>query len=98
MTALEAFRASLRAPTPPDGASLVLQALWWDAAGDWARAHECAQAQNDRGGAAVHAYLHRKEPDLANARYWYSIAGREVPTVALESEWNALVREFITSR
>lgn len=77
----------------PDGLSLAAQALWWDAAGDWNRAHDCAQAQDDALGAAVHAYLHRKEGDLANARYWYARAGRDVFPGTLGEEWAALSDE-----
>ncbi len=80
---------------PPAGVSLPLQALWWDAKGDWDRAHECAQADNGAAGAAVHAYLHRKEPDPANARYWYNRAGRTVAVGGLEAEWEALVMELL---
>ena len=89
------FRASLTAEAPPAAASLPLQALWWDAKGDWAQAHECAQADHGAAGAAVHAYLHRKEPDLSNARYWYNRAGRPPATFTLEQEWTALVAEFL---
>jgi hypothetical protein len=87
---LAAFRRSLDHPEPPLGLSLAAQALWWDARGDWQRAHECAQEQDDAAGAAVHAYLHRKEGDLGNAAYWYRRAGRPVATGTLEAEWEAL--------
>ncbi len=90
MSDLAAFRA---APAPPEGASGALAALWWDARGDWARAHEAAQADSSRAGSAVHAYLHRKEPDPDNARYWYARAGRPEATGPLAEEWAALVRE-----
>jgi len=86
-----AFRQTLVAPVPPDGLSQALQALWWDARGDWDRAHKCAMKQADADGCAVHAYLHRKEGDLSNAGGWYARAGREVATGALEAEWQALV-------
>jgi hypothetical protein len=76
---LAAFRASAAAAAPPAGASLPLQALWWDAKGDWDKAH----------------YLHRKEPDLANARYWYHRAGRPPATGPLEQEWDALAIESL---
>jgi hypothetical protein len=92
---LTAFRTSLVGSAPPGGVSLPLQALWWDAKGDWDKAHECAQADPGRAGDAVHAYLHRKEPDLANARYWYNRAGRTPATGSLDQEWDALVAEFL---
>jgi hypothetical protein len=74
---------------------LVLQALWWDAKGDWDKAHACAQADEGASGAAVHAYLHRKEPDLANAGYWYRRAGRSPAAGSLDQEWEALAAEFL---
>lgn len=68
---------------------LALQALWQDAQGNWDRAHELAQEARDRDGDWVHAYLHRKEGDEANAGYWYSRAGQRKPgkDVSLEEEW-----------
>lgn len=91
---LARFRGSL-AQAEPDPALLpALRALWWDAKGDWARAHECAQADPSAAGAAVHAYLHRKEPDPANARYWYGRAGRPVASGQPAAEWAALVAEL----
>lgn len=92
---LSSFRASTLNDAPAASMSLPLQALWWDAKGDWSKAHECAQADHGSDGAAVHAYLHRKEPDLANARYWYNRANRTPATGTLEAEWDALVREFL---
>jgi hypothetical protein len=81
--ALAAFRAS---PTPPQ-ASPALAALWFDARGDWNRAHELAQADEGGQGDWVHAYLHRKEGDAWNAGYWYRRAGKPVCQAALEDEW-----------
>lgn len=89
------FAASLGGAAPPPGLSLALQGLWWDGKGDWGRAHGCAQDQDDRIGAAVHAYLHRKEGDLSNAGYWYARAGRSMPKGTLEAEWRALVAELL---
>lgn len=71
---------------PPEDYSLAQQALWWDAKGDWSRAHECAQACDDADGAWVHAYLHRVEGDLANAGYWYRRANRPIGAGDLAQE------------
>lgn len=92
---LAQFRASVAQPEPPPGLSLALQTLWWDAKGDWKKAHECAQADEGQTGSIVHAYLHRKEPDLANARYWYNRAGRAPATGSLDDEWTALAQELL---
>jgi hypothetical protein len=80
---------------PPSGLDAPLQALWLDARGDWARAHELAQVAGGRDGAWVHAYLHRKEGDEANASYWYGRAGRPAATGELAAEWRAIARELL---
>ena len=87
------FRASLAEAAPPAGISLALAGLWWDKRGDWARAHRCVQELGDQDAAAVHAYLHRKEGDLANAGHWYAKAGRTMPAGTLAAEWDDLVAE-----
>lgn len=92
---LDAFRAALADAQPPPGLTSALQGLWWDAKGDWDRAHRCVQEQEDADGAAVHAYLHRKEGDLANARYWYARAGRAPAGGDLQAEWQRLVEELL---
>ncbi len=92
----QAFHASLQAAAPP-ALDPALAALWWDAKGAWDRAHECAQNDPTPAGAAVHAYLHRKEGDLSNARYWYRRAGREPATETLHAEWESLARQLLES-
>jgi len=46
--------------------------------GEWEAAHQIAQDDTSAEGAWVHAWLHRIEGDLDNARYWYRRAQREV--------------------
>jgi hypothetical protein len=75
-------------PEPPADAPRA--ALWWAARNEWVRAHEVAQADHGRDAAWVHAYLHRVEGDLPNARYWYGRAGRPVETGPLDKEWMAI--------
>jgi hypothetical protein len=91
----QAFKDSLSGKSPPLGLTLALQALWHDAKGDWDAAHEHAQEQEDREGAWVHAYLHRKEGDAANAAYWYRRAERPVAVQSLEEEWEAIVHALL---
>jgi hypothetical protein len=92
---LQAFRKSVGEAQPPEGLSLALQALWWDAKGDWDKAHHCAQEHEDDAGNLVHAYLHRKEGDLSNAGYWYRRARAEPATVGLDEEWQELAETFL---
>ena len=93
---LTQFSATVAEGAPPEGMSLALQTLWWDAKGDWNRAHQCAQQDEGTTGSIVHAYLHRKEGDMRNAGGWYSRAGREPATVPLEEEWRSLADEMLT--
>jgi len=88
---LDDFTASLADPKPRAGFSAPLLALWWDAKGDWIRAHALVDELETKDGMAVHAYLHRKEGNATNADYWYARAGREFYRPALEAEWSALV-------
>ena len=43
----------------------------------------------------VHAYLHRVEADLSNARYWYGRAGKPVATGTLPAEWRAITSALL---
>ena len=83
---LAEFKATLSTTTPPAVPALLV-ALWHDARGDWEQAHRVAQEIDDRHGAWVHAYLHRKEGDLGNAAYWYGRADQPAATDALDAEW-----------
>jgi hypothetical protein len=87
---LEEFQLSLKQSTPPSNLSLALQSLWFDAKGDWEKAHELAQKDGGPSGDWTHAYLHRKEGDASNARYWYTRAGKPVYSGSLEEEWAAI--------
>jgi hypothetical protein len=89
------FRDSLSKSAPPDDLGNLLRALWHDAKGDWSRAHEIVQDEAGRDAAWVHAYLHRKEGDLANAGYWYQRAGKPVWKKPLEEEWEALAAALL---
>lgn len=93
---LEEFRASLtQQEDPPPTLPPPLAALWWDAKGNWKRAHGLVDALETPDGMAVHAYLHRKEGVTWNADYWYSRAGRQFHRPTLEAEWEALVEGLL---
>ena len=89
------FDRSLENDEPPAGISQLLEALWWDAKGDWSRAHETAQAIESNDAAWVHAYLHRKEGSAGNAGYWYGQAGKPHCETAIEVEWVQIVQRLL---
>lgn len=80
---------------PASGLPLYIQALWWDAKGNWDKAHSLIDALGDKNSCLVHAYLHRKEGDIWNADYWYKRAGAKRPAVNLQEEWKAIAAELI---
>jgi hypothetical protein len=89
------FQDSVKAGAPPDALSPPLLALWHDRCGDWDRAHAAAQEDDSLSGAWVHAYLHRKEGDIGNARYWYRRANQPDGKGSLDDEWTAIVRALL---
>jgi hypothetical protein len=92
---LSQFRESLTSAEPPADLSAALTALWHDGRGDWEAAHRVAQDINTADGAWIHAYLHRKEGDAANAAYWYRRAAKPVASLPLEAEWDAIVTALL---
>jgi len=96
MNTIDEFHRSVASEeNPPEGLTTALQSLWWDAKGDWNRAHETTQADADATVSWAHAYLHRKEGDLSNAGYWYSRAGQPVAEGSLDAERNAIVETLL---
>lgn len=79
----------------PEDIPELLQALLLDASGDWDSAHRIAQNDSSSDGSWVHAYLHRKEGDLGNASYWYRSAGRIVPEMSLDEEWEYIAMALL---
>lgn len=92
-----AFNQALLETNPPQNISEILQALWHDAKEDWESAHNIAQTQEGvQSYDRLHAYLHRKEGDDWNAKYWYKRAKTNMPKVSLLEEWNLLVQEELS--
>jgi hypothetical protein len=92
---LSEFKNSIKLSSPPPQINHLLQALWYDAKGDWETAHNLAQEINTKEGSWVHAYLHRKEGDLGNASYWYHRAGQPVAKNSLAEEWDDIVSAML---
>lgn len=97
MDTLTAFKASLELDQPANNLPVQLKSLWYDAKGDWHKAHAEVDQLDDRPSAWVHAYLHRKEGDIGNANYWYRKAGQAPANVSLQAEWEQLVVHFLAS-
>ncbi|WP_392530813.1 hypothetical protein [Nostoc sp. C117] len=74
----------------------ALQAMWYDNKGDWSKAHEIVQDASDADSGWVHAYLHRKEGDLNNARYWYQRSGQPEFFGCLNQEWEEITSVLLT--
>jgi len=68
------------------------QAVALLAAGDWRAAHEIVQADEEsRLSCWAHGIVHLMEGDVANARYWYRVAGRALhENFSVEAEIAAL--------
>jgi hypothetical protein len=92
----DTFRSSLTGGAPPPGVSLPLQALWWQAKGDWHMANGCCQNSHDEKAAWAHAYLHRVEGDQMNAGGWYRRAGQTPSTATLDQEWEQIARALLS--
>ena len=87
---LTTFKETLSDSHPPPSLSIYATALWYDAKGDWDKAHQLIQDLTDKNAAWIHAYLHRKEGDTWNADYWYHRAGRKRPATSLTEEWEEI--------
>lgn len=72
-----------------------LQALWYAKQGNWQQAHVIVQDEADADSAWVHAYLHRQEGDLSNARYWYGRSGRSPACIELDYEWEEIAKSLL---
>ena len=90
-----AFKDTIPGNTVPAHLNDYLRALWYDASGDWNKAHHIIQDLEDKDAAWIHAYLHRKEGDIWNADYWYNRAGRKRPDSSLENEWEEIVKNWL---
>ena len=75
-----------------------IKALDLSKAGKWNEAHRLIQRHSDRLSCLIHAYLHRLEGDLSNARYWYRRAEESMPDHTLEEELSRLYQAVKPAR
>jgi hypothetical protein len=97
MMNLSEFKTSLAKAKPPAGLSPALTALWWAGRDDWNKAHKIVMDEGGKDCAWVHAYLHRVEGDLDNARYWYRQADRPACAQPPAAEWDAIVATLLAT-
>jgi hypothetical protein len=95
MTLAEFNRSLEERDQPPENLPKTLQALWFDQKGDWHTAHGIVQEIDSSDSAWVHAYLHRKEGDPGNARYWYKRAERSESDEDLAQEWEDITETLL---
>lgn len=97
MITLDEFRQLIaeKANKSPSFLPLPLQALWYDQVEGWEKAHQILGDATDFDSAWVHAYLHRKEGDSSNARYWYRQAGLSESQAEFDQEWEQIARHLL---
>ena len=89
------FLESLTSEHPPEGLDAPETALWYALKSDWATAHDLINDLDDPMAMRLHAYLHRVEPDLSNARYWYRRCGLDMPSVNPAEELDQILSVFV---
>ena len=92
---LDEFKTTLKDSQPKSSWDVSIQALWYDAKGEWKKAHDLIDHLNDKVSAHIHAYLHRVEGDLWNARYWYNRAKQPEFIGSLEEEREHLLELYL---
>lgn len=89
------FKDTVTLNHPPSSLSVQQQSLWYDAKGNWQKAHDLIDQLEDPISAHIHAYLHRVEGDQWNANYWYSRAKQPQFKGSLGEEWEYLVEKYL---
>jgi hypothetical protein len=94
---LAEFKRSLSKSRPPESLAAALAGLWWAGKDDWDKAHKVVMDEGGKDCAWVHAYLHRVEGDLENARYWYRQAGKPAASGALKTEYESIALALLAA-
>ncbi len=95
---LAEFKRSLVKTKPPAGIAPALSAMWWAGKDQWETAHKIVMDAGGSDAAWVHAYLHRVEGDIDNARYWYRQAQRPLSRKPPAAEWDAIVDTLLAGK
>ena len=76
---------------PSDKLSGIHLAIWYAVKDNWDMAHNIIQEINTETASWIHAYLHRVEGDIDNAKYWYNRSRKEPCTKSLKSELDSIL-------
>ena len=77
---------------PSDKLSGIHLAIWYAVKDNWDMAHKIIQDINTETASWIHAYLHRVEGDIDNAKYWYNCSRKEPCTESLKSELDNIIQ------
>ena len=77
---------------PSDKLSGIHLAIWYAVKDNWDMAHKIIQDINTETASWIHAYLHRVEGDIDNAKYWYNRSRKEPCTESLKSELDNIIQ------
>ena len=77
---------------PSDKLSGIHLAIWYAVKDNWDMAHKIIQDINTETASWIHAYLHRVEGDIDNAKYWYNHSRKEPCTESLKSELDNIIQ------
>ena len=86
------FKKLIEKQKPAETLSGIYLALWYVFKDNWEMAHKTTQKLNTQTACWFHAYLHRVEGDLGNAKYWYGRANLEPIIIPLETEINDIIK------
>ena len=77
---------------PSDKLSGIHLAIWYAVKDNWDMAHNIIQEIKTENASWIHAYLHRVEGDIDNAKYWYNRSSKEPWTESLKSELDNIIQ------
>ena len=81
---------------PSDKLSGIHLAIWYAVNDNWDMAHNIIQDINTETASWIHAYLHRVEGDIDNAKYWYNRCRKELSSESLKSELDSIIQFLFT--
>ena len=91
----DTFIKSTTLDHPSNDLSNIQLALWYIVNNHWDKAHNIIQGINTDVAAWIHAYLHRLEGDIGNAKYWYNRANKPCSKLSLKLELEHIIKTIL---